>query len=104
MTTPHTPGYAGFARLHWMFVGPMLAALVAYQILMQRGGWWTRTDFVFVLLVASLPFARWLEFRGGMPQTAEGEPATPDHLRRYAVGTLITGSIAWVVVHVIGRA
>ena len=36
---------------------------------------------------------------GGSPHTAEGEPATFDDLRRYAVVVLLLGVVAWAVVN-----
>jgi len=87
MTSNPTPTYAGMARLYWMFVGLMLSALFAYRILTHGGGWSTTTDLVFLLSVAALPLARWAEFLGGSPQTAEGDPASAEHLRRYVVIT-----------------
>ncbi len=103
MTTVPTPGYAGFARLYWMFVGPMLAALAAYQLARQAGGWVTPTNIAFLLLVASLPAARWLEFCGGSPRTSDGDPATPADLRRYALVAPLVGLGVWLAANALGH-
>lgn len=102
MTTEPTPTYAGFARLYWMFIGPVLSTLFAYQIVMQGGGWSTRADLAFVLALVALPITRWAEFRGGNPQTADGAPATPEHLRRYVAAALFIGGIAWILANAVG--
>ena len=102
MATVSTSGYAGLARLYWMFFGPMLAALFAIQVFQQRDGWLTATNFAFLLLVVLLPAARWGEFRGGSPQTADGEPATLSHLRRYAVVAPLVWIVVWIVVNAVG--
>jgi multisubunit Na+/H+ antiporter MnhB subunit len=102
MTSTPTPGYAGFARIYWMVVGPMLLAMTAFKIASQGGGWFTSTTLVFFLVLGVLPLSRWAEFRGGSPQTAEGDPATPAHLRRYVVVVFLLGVVVWIAANAIG--
>ena len=73
------------ARLFWMMFGPILLAVFAYLIIKTGNGWLTRFDFAFLAILGGVILARWLEFRGGNPRTAEGEPATAAHLRRYVI-------------------
>ena len=46
---------------------------------------------------------RWLEFRGGNPQTTTGEPATPADLRRYVLTLIVAGPILWALANLIGN-
>jgi hypothetical protein len=97
-----TPTYSGCARIFWIFGGPMLLAMIAFQIASNGGGWFTATDAVFFALLGALVLARWAEFHGGSPQTADGEPATSAHLRRYVVVAGGLGLVVWVIANVIG--
>jgi hypothetical protein len=99
MTTLPTPAYAGFARIFWMFVGPVLLVMIAFSI--ARSGELSVADLVYFGVLGGIILARWAEFRGGSPQTAEGEPATPAHLRRYAVTALSVGLAVWVVARLV---
>ncbi len=60
-------------------------------------------DFAYFVVLASLIFARWLEFRGGDPRTATGEPAAMIHFRRYAWIVLGIGLGLWIVANLIGN-
>jgi hypothetical protein len=46
---------------------------------------------------------RWTEFRSGLPMTATGEPATAEHLRRYALGLGLLGLGLWIAANLIGN-
>jgi hypothetical protein len=89
--------------MFWMFGGPMLLLMFSYQIASKGGGWFTVIDAVFFVLLGSLLLARWAEFRGGSPQTADGEPATAAHLRRYAIAAGGLGLVVWVIAKAIGN-
>lgn len=91
------------ARLGWMLFGPILLVVFAALVIKTGEGWLTPWDFAFLAVLGGLILFRWLEFRGGAPQTAEGDPATPAHLRRYAVGVVVVGALVWVVANVIGN-
>lgn len=98
-----TSGRDILARLFWMMIGPMLLALFAYLIIKTGNGWLTGFDFAFLGVAAAMMLARWLEFRGGHAKTAEGEPATPAHLRRYLIGVAVLGLAVWVIANIIGN-
>ena len=102
MTDRPTPGYAGFARLYWMFLGPMLLLLGAVSLVNGRGGRLAPRSLTFVGMFASLLLCRWAEFHAGNAKTAEGEPATAAHLRRYLLVATLIGSAVWVVANLVG--
>ena len=97
-----TPGYAGFARLYWMFLGPMLLLLVAIGVVNDGGGWGTPKSLVFLGMLAFLLVCRWAEFHAGDARTAEGEPATPAHLRRYLISAALVGGATWIAANLVG--
>ena len=86
-----------------MMVGPVILGLLAYNIVRHGSGWLTLFDIAFLTVLVLLLLARWLEFRGGNALTAFAEPATPAHLRRYALRTPALGLCVWVVANLIGN-
>jgi hypothetical protein len=98
-----TPGYAGFARLYWMFLGPMLSLLALISVVNDGGGWVTTRNLVFFAMAALLLVCRWAEFHAGDARTSEGEPATPAHLRRYLLMAALLGAAAWIAANLAGR-
>lgn len=104
MTHDDTASFGGIvARLFWMMVGPLLLLGLAYAIVKSGEGWLTAADLGFLGVLAGVMLARWLEFRGGNPRTADGEPATPAHLRRYLIGAALIGLGAWVIANLIAN-
>jgi hypothetical protein len=95
--------FALLARLAWMLVGPPLLAIFAYLVIRTGKGWLTLFDYGYFTVASGLVFARWLEFRLGNPQTAEGQPATPQHLRHYIVEVVTIGVLLWVIANILGN-
>jgi hypothetical protein len=98
-----TSAAALLGRFFWMLIGPLVLLLLTFSIVSGGSGWWTIVDFAFWATLAAMLLGRWLEFRGGNPQTADGEPATAAHFRRYA---LLAGLVAlgvWVVANLLGN-
>jgi hypothetical protein len=102
-TEPTTSMLAVASRAFWMMLGPRSLFLLAYTIVSQGSGWLTALDLAFLVVLAGVLAARFLEFRGGNPQTATGEPATPAHLRRYVIVAAPIGLGIWVVANVLGN-
>lgn len=107
MGTPHdtkgtTLGVAT-ARVFWMMAGPLVLAILAYNIATTGGGWLIAMDVAYLVILALVLAARWLEFRTGHGQTAEGEPLTAEGLRRYMTLALCVGLAVWVGANLIGN-
>ena len=102
MSTTPMPGYAVFARIFWMFLGPMILVIVTINIVSQQGGWITASNRTFFAVLGVMLLARWAEFHAGNPRTTDGEPATPAHLKRYVLGVLAMGVATWVIANAIG--
>lgn len=90
-------------RAFWMMIGPMLLVPITYKIIEHGNGWLTSFDFIFLGTLAVMLFARWFEFYKGKPRTAEGTPATPEHLRRYVLGVVAIGVPLWIAANVLGN-
>ncbi len=104
MSHDHSPTLGEIlARLTWMLAGPVFLFILAYGIVYTGNGWATPVDFAFFVALAITLAARWFEFLGGHPRTAEGAPATPLHLHRFlTVGTLVGVSV-YVLANVLGN-
>jgi hypothetical protein len=69
----------------------------------RGGGWLTPYDIGYFVVLGAMFLGRGLEFLGGNPQTADGEPATAAHLQRYLLVGAVVGLAVWVVANVIGN-
>jgi hypothetical protein len=86
-----------------MMLGPLILAILAFIIVRNGNGWFTLADFTFLAALSALLLGRWVEFRGGNPQTSTGEPATLAHLRRYALGVILLGLGGWIAANLLGN-
>jgi hypothetical protein len=94
---------AVLARVFWMLLGPLLLLLMTFTVVQTGNGWSTTADFAFLGILGAMMLARWLEFRSGEAQTADGDPATPQDLRRYLIGVAGLGLSVWVAANVVGN-
>lgn len=98
-----TPLIAVLGRLFWMMVGPMALILTIYFIVTSGTGWRTVADLLYFIILGGMILGKWLEFRGGSPQTTSGDPATPADLRRYILMVVILGPVVWVLANLVGN-
>ena len=92
-----------FGRLFWMMVGPIALVMATYFIVSSGNGWTTAADLLFFVILGGMIFGRWLEFRGGSPETQTGESATAADLRRYILTVVIAGPVVWIVANILGN-
>ena len=92
-----------FARLFWMLFGPMLLIPITFKLVEYGNGWLTKFDIAFMCVLLLLVLTRLFEFYKGHPLTAEGQPASPGHLRRYALGVIAIGLPIWIAANVLGN-
>ena len=85
-------------RFYWMFVGNAIVAVSAC-VISQGDRVLTAADLVFWLGTASLLGVRFVDIRFGKGSTADGEPATMQHWRRYALRVLGVAVALWLAVH-----
>ncbi len=104
MTTRTMTSFPAFVgRVFWMMVGPFALATLAMSIARRADGWFRPSDLLYFVVLAGMLIGRWTEFRYSLPMTASGEPATAEHLRRYALGLGLLGLGVWVVANLIGN-
>ena len=92
-----------FGRLFWMMVGPLALALTIYFIVTSGTGWTTTADLLYFVVLGGMILGKWLEFRGGSPETQTGERATAADLRRYILMVVIAGPAVWIVANILGN-
>ena len=90
-------------RLFWMMVGPLALVLTIYFIVTSGTGWTTTADLLFFIILGGMILGRWLEFRGGSPETSTGERATAADLHRYILIVVTAGPAVWVVANILGN-
>jgi hypothetical protein len=99
-TTPLIPL---FGRLFWMMIGPLALVLTIYFIATSGTGWTTTADLLYFVILGGMAIGKWLEFRGGSPETTTGEPATVADLRRYILMLVTIGPVVWVLANLVGN-
>ena len=92
-----------FARLFWIFFGPLLIILLTGHIALDGTGWHTSADYVFFLILGGIVFARWFEFREGNAMTATGESATHADVTRFTWIVAIAGTCVWILANAFGN-
>ena len=101
--SPTTPLTAVLGRLFWMMAGPLALMLTLYFIVTSGTGWRTPADLLYFIILGGMILGKWMEFRGGRPETSSGDPATPADLRRYILMVVIFGPVVWVLANFIGN-
>lgn len=92
-----TPVLPALGRITWMLLGPVALALLVVAIIETGEGWLTLADILFFVALGATLLGRWLEFTGGRPETATGEPATAADLNRFLVVATFAGLLTWLV-------
>ncbi|PKN54289.1 MAG: hypothetical protein CVU56_27350 [Deltaproteobacteria bacterium HGW-Deltaproteobacteria-14] len=99
-STASTTSLSGLAvRLYWLIFGNILLALMAMLILLEQGSTFSLADAGYGAGVLLLIGARHLDVARFNGLTAEGEPATMAHFRRYATLLIAVAVVMWGAVH-----
>src|SRR5262245_51846944 len=98
-----TSALAFLGRLTWMMIGPLALALMTFLIIAKGGGWFTGADAAYFVVLGAMLLGRWLDFHGGDPRKATGEPASAADLRRYLLVTAPIGLIIWAIANLLGN-
>jgi len=91
------------ARLTWVMLGPAALLLITWGIVSRGSGWLTVLDAAFGVVVGLMVLGRWVEQRSGVATTVTGEPATPEHLKRYMTILIPATAAAWIIANVLGN-
>ncbi len=89
------------ARMFWMAFGNAALVLLAVMILQRNA--FSRLDLAFWALAAALIVIRYLDITRLNGLTANGEPASLAHWRRYAALVLVVSTAIWLLAHAGGR-
>jgi len=91
------PSLGVLARFYWMAIGPMIIILIAIAIMMKSFEKNAITNLTYWGLVLSVILIRYLDIRYLKGETADGEPATMKHWKRFCMLLLIIYTVLWLV-------
>jgi len=97
----YDPPAGCFLRLFWMMIGNVLLLFCAFGIVQHRSTVLSIADAFYWASVGCLLAARYVDIRYAQGLTANGDPATMTHWRRYAVLLVPVASGIWLIVHAI---
>ena len=93
---------AGFlVRLYWLFIGNVLLFFLLVFIFEKRPPLLSRLDVTYLVAVASLIVARYIDIRFLNGRTGEDKPATMTDLGQYMMIIGPAGVGAWLLVRVL---
>jgi hypothetical protein len=100
---PHDPGSKVQAsgcllRLIWIALGHILLVFISTKIYAAQS--FSSFDLAYWATVAAILGARHQDIHRFQGATASGEPATPEHFRRYAFGVAAAAAVLWVLAHI----
>ena len=87
-------------RLFWMGLGNI--ALVLAALLVYKSAGWSIADGAFWLTVGLLICARYVDIVRYQGMTADGEPATTVHFRRYVLMLIVVSAAVWTAARLLG--
>ncbi len=82
-------------RLTWLLLGPAALFFCAALVADGRGPHRLTTDLAFFGVAAAMVALRYLDVTHLDGQRANGEQATPDDFRRYALLVTVTSALVW---------
>lgn len=103
MHTQTPSGASILARIYWLIGGPMVLVVTSGVIVSQGGGWLTAADVVFLVALAGIVAAKWIEFQGGGAKRSDGVLATREDLIRFSATAPAVGLLVWAAANLAGR-
>jgi len=88
-------------RIFWMMIGNMALGLFAAFIVINRIPYFSIHDFIYWIVVVMLITARYIDVKKMNGLTAEGEPATIVHWRRYTFLLILVSMSLWIISHLL---
>jgi hypothetical protein len=95
----YDPASGCLLRVFWMMIGNVLLVFCAYAIFQNRQSLLGVADAFFWATAVSLLAARYTDIRYLRGRTADGNPASLVHWRRYAATVLVASAILWFFAH-----
>ena len=98
---PIAPRTAVIGGLLWMVAGPMILFMSTVSLVFTASGFWTAADGCYAAGLGAMFAGRWLEFRSGAAETADGKPASAHDIHRYSLLLGGCGVLVWLTVSAI---
>jgi len=95
----YDPPAGCFLRVFWMIIGNAILLACVYGILQHRSSLFSIADALYWAVVASLLAARYVDIRYLYGLTSEGDPASMDDWRRYAMVPGVVSTGLWLGAH-----
>jgi len=92
-----SPSLGVLARLYWMAIGPIATILVVLAIIMKSFKNTIPTSLIYWSLVLSIILIRYLDIRYFKGETADGEPATLKHWKKFSIVGVIVYCAIWLI-------
>ena len=96
-TSSEVQGQGCLIRIFWIIIGNVLLVLFVSRI--HIAGELSLFDLAYWTTVAAMVAARYIDVYRFHGATASGEPATPEHFRRYAYCLGAGALVVWCLVH-----
>lgn len=95
----HDPPTGCLLRIFWMMIGNVILLFCAYGIIQNHSGLFSIADVFYWVFVGSLLAARYADIQHFKGLTADGNPASMAHWRRYAMLLCFIVTVVWFVAH-----
>lgn len=95
----YRPATGCLLRVFWIMLGNLTLLFCGIYIAQHATGLVGVADAFYGAIVGSLLLARYVDIRHFQGRTAEGEPASMTHWRRYAVLLVAVSTGIWVAAH-----
>ena len=86
-------------RIFWMMIGNLILLFCAVAIAQNQSSFLSAADAFYCASVGCILAARYVDIRYLKGLTADGDPASMVHWRRYAVLLGVAATGMWFVVH-----
>lgn len=96
-------GVGCLIRSLWMFAGNGLLAYLLFSVVHNPSQPATRTGLAYAATVLAMILIRYADIRFMHGETADGQPATTKHWRRYSIGLLAASLALWGVACMVAR-
>ena len=83
--------------LLWMVAGPLMVFMSTVAMVVKAGVFWTSAHGCYAAGLGAMFAGRWLEFRSGAAETADGKPASAHDLHRYYLLLGLSGLAVWLI-------
>ena len=99
----YSSGFILLLRLYWMFIGHIAVFMAAVTICINQLQSSILVNSLFFVAVICLPISRYIEIKKYHGETADGEPATMSHWKRFSIMVAAYSIVLWLAAQAIAR-